>query len=383
MSLFHDKADDGDVDEIRKVQVICSSSIRRGYEKTSAFFIHPLFNGDMKWPMKTDIKCYHDHHTFDTIPVPLPVKYIDKTNTYTTFGIFCSASCVKGYMMSHPVHNNSLSLMYLKKMMVEVYGNNEEIVEAPSYCLLEDYGGYLDIETFRNVSTTGKRIITHMPPFMACSLAFELVKEHGGEKSTTTFAEDEKKARQKQKRLSRKKGGRKKPTASPRKPDKGIDLEAFSLGSLTSLTTLISPPPVKMVEERVDETPDTQMEDMTISGVYPTDHLDILPPSVTVVNANVANRWEIRNLQRPDEPIDARRPQKYRQGKSLYEDFLDEKKAQKIEPESLPKPARKRGRPKGKRSTAPSTSTRSSSKSNPDITSLDTRGSLISFLRST
>lgn len=72
---------------------------------------------------------------------------------YETEGVFCSFNCCMSYIndnIHNPLYKFSKSL--LLKMYVDLCHPKQvtEIHPAPSWKLLKDYGGQLDIETFRN-----------------------------------------------------------------------------------------------------------------------------------------------------------------------------------------------------------------------------------------
>jgi len=324
MSLFHNE----NPDEVRKVTIVCSSGIRRGYEQTSAFFVHPIFNNTNSWPKTTTIPCYHDHHTFENTPFTLPLSYNNQSNTYTVFGIFCSPECVKGYMMVHPVPNNSLSLMWLKKMLVNVFDIHDDIVEAPPFYILKKYGGDLTIEQFRAAGKRKKRIIAHTLPFMACALAFELVDEHGTKKTL----HEEKKEVRKIRRMKMKK------SKTPQ-----IKNETETLQNMEG--------PLQNMEEKSISPHTPPFSPLTSSIPSPPvkySNSDILPPDLNLVSANAANRWEIRNLTRPSKVIDILPPQKFQHGKNnVYDKFLQQRIDNPPPPPRKPQVSKRRGRPKG------------------------------------
>jgi hypothetical protein len=189
--LFHDFST-----PCNQVKVICSTNERRSYKKRSVFFVHPLFNGESQWPEKTHLVCRYDEESFDTIPIPLPIDYNSDTNTYTCYGVFCSAACVKAFMESNPVYMNALSMIWLKKMMCEVFEDFEDIVESPPKDLLIKHGGYLTIEQFRQFARQKTKIVMHTMPFFPCALAFELIKDYA---TTTTDQPTSSKPTQKKK----------------------------------------------------------------------------------------------------------------------------------------------------------------------------------------
>ena len=124
-------------------------------------------------PEHTDIRCMHDHHTFTTSPIGLPIRYIkhrpDKialgndfdtdifshsrggTNDYfLTSGVFCSFPCCLAFLKDHandPLFKNSKSLLY--SLYFKLFSIEMQAKAAPSWKTLKVYGGQLSIEEFR------------------------------------------------------------------------------------------------------------------------------------------------------------------------------------------------------------------------------------------
>jgi hypothetical protein len=97
---------------------------------------------------KSDLKCWWCRNKFDTPKVSLPEQYYD--DKFLTNGIFCSYNCAKSYNLNLndfnvQKRNNLLNLFYYK-----TYGEFKEILPAPSWKVLKEYGGLLDIEKFRD-----------------------------------------------------------------------------------------------------------------------------------------------------------------------------------------------------------------------------------------
>lgn len=134
--------------------------------------------------------CYWDRHSFDSTPLGCPIKYISATATkkyhseiskdvytirenitcekatkiqdlgikvdaecyYETDGVFCSFNCAKAYILDNKhkkLYDHSMILLY--KMYNELHGTTDATIDtAPSWRLLKEYGGMLDINAFRN-----------------------------------------------------------------------------------------------------------------------------------------------------------------------------------------------------------------------------------------
>lgn len=139
---------------------------------------------------KQDYNCFWCKNKFDTQPIGCPIRYVPKQGVktyyshiskdsynikedltdqkfndlksdpsfklknsyYETDGIFCSFNCCKAYINNNK-HNKvyNKSLILLNKMYYDITGEYcTDINDAPDWRLLKDYGGYLDIEDFRN-----------------------------------------------------------------------------------------------------------------------------------------------------------------------------------------------------------------------------------------
>ena len=155
-------------------------------------------------PDKTDIYCFWCRHSFKTKPIGCPIKYVpnqyekkyfseitkDKyvikysvpntqhidgdiieKNYYETDGVFCSFNCCFSFIeenKKNPIYQHSTFL--LMKIYSEIFKEFPvNINPAPSWRLLKNYGGNLDIDEFRSkftiISYTYKGIIRELPKF--------------------------------------------------------------------------------------------------------------------------------------------------------------------------------------------------------------------------
>jgi hypothetical protein len=102
----------------------------------------------MDYNKKDNVKCWWCRNSFITPRVSLPEQYCD--DKFLTNGIFCSYNCAKSYNLNLndfnvQKRNNLLNLFYYK-----TYGEFKEILPAPSWKVLKEYGGCLDIDKFRD-----------------------------------------------------------------------------------------------------------------------------------------------------------------------------------------------------------------------------------------
>jgi hypothetical protein len=101
----------------------------------------------------TSIKCFWCRHSFENLPCACPIQYDKARNRYETDGVFCSYPCIVAYIDDSP--NNIRyrdSLHLLMHMHEQTFGFYPKgtIHPAPSWQLLDDYGGHMTIQQFRD-----------------------------------------------------------------------------------------------------------------------------------------------------------------------------------------------------------------------------------------
>ncbi len=86
-------------------------------------------------------------------PLGIPIKYIEKTKKFHTEGSFCSFNCISSYITDNSStfrYKDSGPLLFLMYRMI--FKNPVPIMQikqAPSWKLLKEYGGHLDVEEYR------------------------------------------------------------------------------------------------------------------------------------------------------------------------------------------------------------------------------------------
>lgn len=120
---------------------------------------------------RTDILCWWCCHSFDTFPIPAPIKYSDKKEDFDVEGCFCSFNCISSYLSKKKgIKDTSLvKLLYnklclpsnkeIKKKKLSVngylhYNNISSIKKAPPKEILESFGGPISIEKYRESFNT-------------------------------------------------------------------------------------------------------------------------------------------------------------------------------------------------------------------------------------
>lgn len=119
---------------------------------SKVYEILPKIYDDKNWPNRTNIHCWHCVHPFESTPVPIPVTYDKRTETFKVIGCFCSFNCAKTYIAtrldgpSRFKSNSLLIYMYRKVLNRHAY---HKINKAPPVTALDIFGGPLSIQEFR------------------------------------------------------------------------------------------------------------------------------------------------------------------------------------------------------------------------------------------
>jgi hypothetical protein len=133
-----------------------------------------------------DTKCWWCTYSFVNSPIYLPHKYIN--NTYYVTGYFCSFNCViaYNYSLKDTYITHRANMIYL--MYNQLLNNEEHIIPAPPKEILIDYGGYMDIDEFREKSQIYSRNIKILlPPMRSLHIVIEDCDNAYTVNSTTSF----------------------------------------------------------------------------------------------------------------------------------------------------------------------------------------------------
>lgn len=96
--------------------------------------------------------CWWCCHTIHQHDLGLPISYDPKCDTFKTFGHFCSFPCMKAFnhyenLSQKNTQYSLISLMYSKSNPGSPFSR---VVCAPPRQCLKEFGGDMDIRTFRN-----------------------------------------------------------------------------------------------------------------------------------------------------------------------------------------------------------------------------------------
>lgn len=87
---------------------------------------------------------------FGTIPIPLPIKYCERKQTFKCKGLFCSFECSMAYSFKFK-EGSSLLINYLHKKMTGINMKDHVLKPAPPREILDNFGGVINITSFRQL----------------------------------------------------------------------------------------------------------------------------------------------------------------------------------------------------------------------------------------
>jgi hypothetical protein len=162
------------VDEIKDEEQMLKQINQKLHETEKIFMFGKNINKVNVYNIKfrPGTKCLWCKYGFSTPPIELPEDYYN--NIFYCTGNFCSWNCAKTYNIdlndtSTWKRESLLNLMYYK-----TYGEFREIIPAPSWLMLEDFGGILKIDEFRELFTFNNKdyLVLH-PPLITRQLQIE------------------------------------------------------------------------------------------------------------------------------------------------------------------------------------------------------------------
>jgi hypothetical protein len=108
------------------------------------------------WPLSTKIWCWTCVHEFNTVPVPVPHIYDERRQVFYVYGVFCSFSCAKRYIVDRNIasHQTTLLTLMRRKLLGSVASGpnaaSYSVRAAPQKGALKVFGGTLSIEEYRS-----------------------------------------------------------------------------------------------------------------------------------------------------------------------------------------------------------------------------------------
>lgn len=134
-------------------------------------------NKNKEWPANTSISCYWCCHKFDTAPFGIPITY--QNDTFYVFGCFCSLECAAAHNFNN---NNNIDEMWERYNLINLLSRRIQYAKtvrpAPDRLALKIFGGYMDIDQFREYHKTNKIININFPPMSSLSQQIEEINEY-------------------------------------------------------------------------------------------------------------------------------------------------------------------------------------------------------------
>ena len=114
-----------------------------------------------KYPLKTDVLCYHCCHSFTTNPLSLPFSM--KQNKFMVKYVFCSWECMKTYNSEMNTSNENYIYSLIQQLYQYINNTNISIQFAPPKSVLKAFGGHLTIDEFRAKNIKIKYTLVNTP----------------------------------------------------------------------------------------------------------------------------------------------------------------------------------------------------------------------------
>lgn len=118
---------------------------------------------DVNWPERTNIHCWWDCHSFDTVPIPAPMECNRTLKKFKVRGCFCSFNCALAFVASTERAQDTSLVNYFYTRWI---GKRVNIRKAPPREALDIFGGPMTIDEFRKSFTSMTRIELVKPPLI-------------------------------------------------------------------------------------------------------------------------------------------------------------------------------------------------------------------------
>lgn len=155
-------------------KILCSNvSAEHG---ASRVYRHDIFaySAPLQWPPDgwEQLLCWHCCRRPQSPPVPLPHEVDRRADRYRVFGVFCSWSCAKRYLLDRVPWCAGERLLLVDELAREVFGYaGPDILPAPPAHRLRCFGGDLDPEDFD--SDASRQCVALSPPLIAHPEVYE------------------------------------------------------------------------------------------------------------------------------------------------------------------------------------------------------------------
>ena len=150
--------------------ILCSSKNNPFFART----LHPLLShrDNAFWCQPTTIHCWYSGARFPNNPYPMPTQYDYALGKYTTWGVYCSLTCVKSHITKLGGAFLGQRLELLTMMAADVYNYHGAIPTIDCY-RFKHFGGDLDHDEWLRNGGVVPILQMRAPPFVDQPLVLE------------------------------------------------------------------------------------------------------------------------------------------------------------------------------------------------------------------
>lgn len=134
-------------------------------------------NKNNEWPSNTSIHCYWCCHKFNNAPFGIPINF--ENNKFEVFGCFCTLECAAAYNFKM---NHNIDEMWERNNLINLLSRHIDyksfVKPAPDRLCLKQFGGFMDIEEFRNHTNLNRVININFPPMTSVTQQLEEINEN-------------------------------------------------------------------------------------------------------------------------------------------------------------------------------------------------------------
>ena len=171
MSNFHDLSFEGNKQEVvsntepNELKII---NLLQDFEEK---------NKVNEWPSNTSICCYWCCHKFENAPFGIPVNY--SNGKFDVYGCFCSLECASAYNFKMQDNIDEMWERYnLINLLFRKLSKGVLVKPAPDRLVLKMFGGFMNIDEFRESYKSNKLLNVNFPPMTSLTQQIEEINEH-------------------------------------------------------------------------------------------------------------------------------------------------------------------------------------------------------------
>lgn len=137
----NDSDNEGELKRLKKELKELKKELNQKYTDTDK--LYTMTENDIK-----NVNCWWCRHEFCTPCVTLPENILSKKINH--FGYFCSYNCAQAYNINLNDENVAKRSSLLHYLYKKTYDESKEIIKAPDWKILKQYGGTISIEEYRH-----------------------------------------------------------------------------------------------------------------------------------------------------------------------------------------------------------------------------------------